>query len=230
MSPHRLDESGRFTRATPCRPALNDESTWRCSGSALSAAAPAFPARTPLFQRRHHAPRAPAPPQLGPQASRRGVPAPAPPPSRHAGAPECGSSTGEREPPAPRGPAPPAHLLRAKPQPRPRRPHPPALPLTPRRARAQRGGGRRGGGAGVQRLQPSDACEAATSPSRRRLGGEPAGPGRPPDPSADAAPLTSARVGAGPSLSLGHCRRNAAVVPPLPWPAEASPQRRPRRL
>ena len=85
VSPHRLDESGRFTRATPCRPALNDESTWRCSGSALSAAAPAFLARTPLFQRRHHAahaprrPRAPAPPQFGPQASRRWVSPPRPP-------------------------------------------------------------------------------------------------------------------------------------------------------
>ena len=140
-----------------------------------------------------------------------------------------------------RAPAPPARLLRAKPQPRPRRQHPPALPRTPRRARAQRGGGRRGGGA--RGSSGSSRATPARQRLRVRLWQSPATlPVSPPESVAPATRRRARRPGLSaqsiarcgpvdiPSLSLGHCRRNAAVVPPLPWPAEASPQRRPRRL
>jgi hypothetical protein len=220
VTPHRLSESGRITRATPGRPALHDESTWRCSRARFSRPNPTW-----AHQHRH---RDALPlPRQPPRGVRQ-----TPPPPHHTQ--EC-SSFGV--PPSPRGPSPPARLLRAA--------APAALPAPPRSARtaaraARRGGLARsaagvgggppgGGGAGVQ-PSSGDACEGqqrgcdsarvhrawAAWPGLSRIGPNPsAEPGRPRP--AVIRPSRSRAQPARPSHSAA-----AAVVPPLP-------RRRPRR-
>ena len=152
--------------------------------------------------------------------------------------PECGSSIGEREPPGPRPACPPAAGEAAAPA------TPPASPRTAAHAaEGARAAWRGSAGGGARGSSGSSRATPARQRLRVRLWQSPATlPVSPPESVAPATRRRARRPGLSaqsiarcgpvdiPSLSLGHCRRNAAVVPPLPWPAEASPQRRPRRL
>ena len=147
---HRLSESGRITRATPGRPALHDESTWRCSRARFSRPNPTW-----AHQHRH---RDALPlPRQPPRGVRQ-----TPPPPHHTQ--EC-SSFGV--PPSPRGPSPPARLLRAA--------APAALPAPPRSARTAARAARRGGlarsaagvGGGGGRRGPAELGRRLRGPAAR---------------------------------------------------------------